>query len=497
VSKLAAGGIHFDTATGSSLYATDRSGLQQWPIKFASQGGGPIVELRHPENLSRTVTYTFAFDRAQRRVAAIKGQGVLLWDLEHTNSTAKWCAHGDAARVSIEPSGKWVATGTWKGNGVKVWEFSTGQLVRDLPVTGSANVAFSPDGKWLATVNATEHRLWDTTSWAPQPQAFQADPIWLAGALEFSPDSRLLATCHDPWQIQLVKVPELRPVARIHLPAGRNFLALRFTPDGAKLAALDGPSGAIYLWDLSALRAELRALNLDWDFPPLPSASEALSAGGPKLLLDAGPFSRQELAEKIPPRDANVPANLIDLTGYYNAPLTQNWHFVSGGRQSNLSELPLGLQRLAGVEFDVRGLIQTGHSWPDHLSYPERVDCIRIAQSCRRLHFLHAAIAGGSHAGDKLGRYIVQYADGREVEIPIVAGNDLSDWWSQSNEEALKFVIAWQGNTPQAQKYGHSVRLFKSTWENPYPTMRLRQFDFIADDPSRGAPFLVAVTAEP
>jgi hypothetical protein len=117
---------------------------------------------------------------------------------------------------------------------------------------------------------------------------------------------------------------------------------------------------------------------------------------------------------------------------------------------------------------------------------------------CRRLHFRHAAIgAAGARPGDELGSYAVQYVDGREIQIPIVFGKDLSDWWSQDNEQNLKFVIAWEGNTPEARKYHHSIRLFKSTWENPHPDVPLRQFDFVAHKPARGAPFLVALTAEP
>ena len=67
---------------------------------------------------------------------------------------------------------------------------------------------------------------------------------------------------------------------------------------------------------------------------------------------------------------------------------------------------------------------------------------------------------------------------------------------SQPNEASMKLTIAWTSDNP-ASSSRQSIRLFKSTWENPYSAMRMRQLDFISDEESAGAPFLVAVTAEP
>jgi hypothetical protein len=114
------------------------------------------------------------------------------------------------------------------------------------------------------------------------------------------------------------------------------------------------------------------------------------------------------------------------------------------------------------------------------------------------LHFLHAAIlASGAKPGDELGSYAFHYVDGRQVELPIVTGKVMADWWSQPNESDASFVIAWKGDNPAVRAAGKNIRLFKTTWENPYPDVPLRQFDFTSDKPTPGQPFLVAVTAEP
>jgi hypothetical protein len=81
---------------------------------------------------------------------------------------------------------------------------------------------------------------------------------------------------------------------------------------------------------------------------------------------------------------------LIDLSGYYNATLTENWH--PGAGSSDLAELPRGVQKLAGVDFDLRGLIQLGSSSRGGVPYPKEMSGIPMKRACRRLHFVHSAI---------------------------------------------------------------------------------------------------------
>ena len=494
------GWAHFSSAPDCALWTSTEAGLCCFRLRFNSQVRQPRLRVEAVERLQALGSLdTFAFDRENRKVVMPKhgSGGAFLWDLQDRSAAPRFCAHAMVGCGAMDPAGRWAATGTWKGEGVKVWEFSTGRWLHDLPVSGSAGVLCSPDGHWLATSAEGNFRLWDTGSWSPAPHSLAANGVYIGGAMAFSPDSGLLATCHDEQGIVIANVPNLQPVARLFLPSSANISALCFGPGGSTLGALER-NGNIHLWDLGTVRAELKKNNLDWEFPPISPAGAMISGGGPGMVLDAGPFSRQELAERIPPRDTNAPATLIDLTDYYNAPLNQNWHLVAGGGQSDLSELPTGRRELAGVEFDVRGLIQIGFPGANGLSYPDHIESIRIGRPCRRLHFLHAALAAASaRAGDKLGSYTIQYVDGREVEIPIIAGTDVVDWWSQPDEAGMKRVIAWEGNTPEAKKLGHTVRLFTSTWENPYPAVVIRQFDFATRDPSHGAPFLVAVTAEP
>jgi len=200
------------------------------------------------------------------------------------------------------------------------------------------------------------------------------------------------------------------------------------------------------------------------------------------------------LAKGIAPRDAQAPGNLIDLSLYYNAGLSETWH--QGIGKSDLSALSQGIQMLAGVAFDLRGLIQVGGSSRTAL-YTNVVAGIAVERACQRLHFLHAAInAGGLTNGTEIGRYVVHHQNGQTNVIALIIGQQMAHWRKQTNESS-NLVPAWmQSEESAAKDQKRPARLFKMTWENPLPELAIKSIDFICTH-TNAAPFLVAITAEP
>ena len=194
---------------------------------------------------------------------------------------------------------------------------------------------------------------------------------------------------------------------------------------------------------------------------------------------------------RIPAREPQAAQNLIDLTPHYNAALSVNW-MDPRDPQDTLEELPMGVQRLAGTEFDVRGLIQVEQACRVH---PPQVGGIAIGHVCRELHFLHAA-RNAALIGDglEIGRYVVHFANGEHREVPLVLGRDLVDWETQPRS-AEAYVTAWTGQNPKSRRLGRTIRLFKSTWQNPLPEISIESVDFLALRPGPG-PFLVALTVK-
>jgi WD40 repeat protein/serine/threonine protein kinase/Tfp pilus assembly protein PilF len=176
--------------------------------------------------------------------------------------------HPGVAFVSMSPDGKLVATGTWKGQGVKVWNAHSGQLVRDLP-GDSACVLFSPDGKSLVSGTDQEYCCWDVASWMPRFRLANNGIRRMA----FTRDGRLLAVAHTISLVRLLDPASGSEIATL-TPAEPLFISwLCFSPDQSQLAVAT-ENQVIHLWNLQAVRRRLAELRLDWDAPRLPPAPD-------------------------------------------------------------------------------------------------------------------------------------------------------------------------------------------------------------------------------
>ncbi len=206
-------------------------------------------------------------------------------------------------------------------------------------------------------------------------------------------------------------------------------------------------------------------------------------------------------AHGLPAREPNVSSNLVDLSAFYN-----------GGKDE---EFPGRVSRLCGVDFDVRGWINLGEPLPGPPKSAPRglIEDIPLGRLCRRLHILSTG-SYLSHAGrgsdgsfeehfdvslgNQIGRYVVHYADDETVEIPILHGRDVRDYWNfpESRADDPGLVVAWTGSTMASRQHRAKTRLYKTTWENPRPDVMIRSVDLIHGG-TRAVPILVALTIEP
>lgn len=215
------------------------------------------------------------------------------------------------------------------------------------------------------------------------------------------------------------------------------------------------------------------------------------------FLPQSAPRKDASPTRPIPPRAGDAGKHLIDMTEHYHGALTETWH--QGGLANNtLANLPSGIQAFGGVEFDVRGVVQlSGRAPAQALSvrFPKKIEGIAVGQSAQRIHFLHAA-GWSSPVGTVIGHYIVRFADGQTHDIPIVYGEDVRDWWTQSNEIGQGSAApAWSGSNT-ASPDGPIVSLYMTSWLNPRPDQTIETLDFYSTM-ENAAPFLVAITVDP
>jgi outer membrane lipoprotein-sorting protein len=234
-------------------------------------------------------------------------------------------------------------------------------------------------------------------------------------------------------------------------------------------------------------------------FVPPPGSIEVSAIDSSAIFLagrstDTEPlFDRSQLARLIPPRSPMAGPDQIDLTPLFNAPLTEPWHSSLG--DNTLSDLPRGLQDFAGVQFDIRGIVQLAGTAEPYLRrlYAERAPGIPIDRSFDRIHLLHAT-GWNAPDGTHVASLVLRYADGQHRALPILYGYHVRNWWPQAGElpfDRTGLTLAWQ----RPHHAESPRRLFVTTWDNPRPDVPVATIDYVSAV-ALPAPFLLAITVE-
>jgi hypothetical protein len=200
----------------------------------------------------------------------------------------------------------------------------------------------------------------------------------------------------------------------------------------------------------------------------------------------------------------------VDLQPYANQKLADN--LGSGREGNNLVAVPKGEQTFAGVKFKIAdGFIQLGSKLMQ-AERPAKVQGIQVDQKFARLHLLHATGYGnGSTIGEEgkaddplyipdgtqIAGYKVHYADGDSATIAVVYGKDVRDWWyTKASKGVTRGKVAWEGENDLGKGLGSQIRLYLTTWENPFPAKRVARIDYEKRGESNAAPFCIAMTLE-
>jgi eukaryotic-like serine/threonine-protein kinase len=195
-------------------------------------------------------------------------QVLLVWPNAPGNAPLRLRGHANVAFAALSSDGRYLATGTSRGEGVKVWEADTGRLQHALPARETAGVAFSPDGARLFVLESEgTYRSYRVADWELEAERTDPDTGFTRGyRVAFDPSGRIMAQVHDRVNVRLVEVEDGAEVAVLQVPESQNVAGYRFSPDGRYLAAVT-VRGVVYLWDVRHLREHLRAMGLDWSPP--------------------------------------------------------------------------------------------------------------------------------------------------------------------------------------------------------------------------------------
>jgi serine/threonine protein kinase/WD40 repeat protein len=264
---------------GDGYLASSASGLLRGAMPPAGRGDGkslgalalacPLSGLKDDLGLQGLA---WARPQGQRLIATSHSTShIHAIAVERQTARALWQVRHDKVRdYNVSPDGRLVATGSQDGgDGVRVLDADTGRLVHELPV-GDAAVRFSHDGRSLYTATGrqgpggAELCSWRVGSW----EMVRAVPL---NRISGAPPSLVVAgdgTVAVVWSMQEVRLLEpetFTEIVTLAAPRPDLTIVLAFSEDGRTLAATS--SGTFHLWDLPALRRELRAIDLDWGPP--------------------------------------------------------------------------------------------------------------------------------------------------------------------------------------------------------------------------------------
>ena len=174
-------------------------------------------------------------------------------------------------------------------------------------------------------------------------------------------------------------------------------------------------------------------------------------------------------------------------------PLDLKPHYDRAGSWNTGSEwesVPRGLTVLGGVPFDLSGLLRLNGraARRDNKPYREKVEGIEVGKKFARLHLLH--IASYSYSPDRAvpyARIILNYADGTKNSLPIIYAQHARDWRRPKYEfnSALSdpnSKVVWRGTYNGTDESGKTLRIFKSTFENPRPDEEVTTIDVATED---------------
>jgi serine/threonine protein kinase/WD40 repeat protein len=279
------------------FFTSGQDGVYRWSFD-AVEG---VLQIRPADRLLQPGPLEgLGLDSDGRRAVVAYGWGARILALDNPPGQSPPLDHGRTGTAVLSPDGRWAATGTHNGFGVRVWDGRTGKAATELlPGERSTRPHFSPDGRWLLIATGTEFGIWETGTWRPVRQIPLEQTGDVAAAAAFSLDGKVLAVAVSLTAVRLWDADTWRPLARVQGPDADLIRQVAFTPDGTRLLVW-GPGGTIRVWDLRRVREQLAEAGLDWDQPAYPPAPPPGDAKPLRVEVDAAAYERLAKDDPVP-----------------------------------------------------------------------------------------------------------------------------------------------------------------------------------------------------
>jgi serine/threonine protein kinase/WD40 repeat protein/tetratricopeptide (TPR) repeat protein len=271
---------------GYRLLTSGADGLQRWAVTW-EEPAKKSLRIGPRQQISTLSRAFFGRSRDGRTLAVATKEGIAnhILDLESGQIRRRLPGHLDGDVRSLSGDGQWAASCGWQSDCVRLWNISSGEVVNEWNLGKRSFTYFTPDSRTLIISRDDELSFWDVSTFQPI-RRLPRDVAQFPSHVAFSPDGRLMAMEMAPATIHLKEVATGRTVAQFEDPHGDRAGWTGFTPDGTQLIVAAKQTQVIRIWDLRAIRARLKTMQLDWDWPEFEPESDArpVDVAGPPAL---------------------------------------------------------------------------------------------------------------------------------------------------------------------------------------------------------------------
>ena len=408
------------------------------------------------------------------------------------------------------------------GDASRLWQFdaATGQERKRalLSETGGADsFALMPDRRHAIIQRSGSRPLWwDEMHGVIELPAASASEL---GALALASDASMFARAGGMDVVALTATSNrqwLTPPLSTAVPTFTTVIEhptqLIITRDGTGLIGRTRIGEWLY-WDIgpdtrSAERIAREAALLNPDqaavknglAAQLPeSERQTIRANDPGPPIWIGGFPQ----DQIPQRQPNLPANLVDLSAFYNEPLS----WVHSVRFSTYRELAPGMHRFFGIDYDVRGIVALSMKGFESAIDPDRPPPFGVRgihPGVDRFAALNLLVAGFANVQREKNRPYamveIDYRDGGREHLPLIDHRDVDASWSDEEGKPGEVSprVAWRATNVGAPNGGEATsKIFSVRIANPHPDREVVSLALESVDEAWSAPLFFAITAEP
>jgi hypothetical protein len=168
--------------------------------------------------------------------------------------------------------------------------------------------------------------------------------------------------------------------------------------------------------------------------------------------------------------------------------------WTDDGPDNDLESIPIGNVKFKGISFSIIDAVKNqGKSCivlkSEHSKWGlKEVKGIKVNQTTPYLYFLQATAY--TKVNENPAKYIVNYRGGEKVEISVITGKNVDEWWNLMYDIS-EAEIAWTSRNPVA-----GVGLWLFPWKNPNPDKKIESIDIVSNEKVSSILCLVAISIE-